>query len=190
MKVYSGSNHNEAPYTSLVSDWFGQAINPALLFRFELTSSAFIFSATRSHPALCHPEARAGIFLAELWKYDVAEFFLTDPITNHYLEFNLSPEGAHWSAEFRAPREAIREINDPAIISQGERRSDGWNAQAALPLAWLQEKFHFGPASRLNATFILDSPHQRFLSASDLGEGEPDFHRPDAFPTISIISEW
>jgi hypothetical protein len=115
----------------------------------------------------------------------VAEFFLTDPITNHYLEFNLSPEGAHWSSGLRE-----KPFARSAITSQGESRSDGWNAQAVVPLEWLQKKFHFGPGSRLNAAFILDSPHQRFLTASDLGAGEPDFHRPDAYPAISIISEW
>jgi hypothetical protein len=43
-----------------------------------------------------------------------------------------------------------------------------------------------GPRIRLNATFIIDSPQQRFLTATDLGAGTPDFHQPERFPVIDI----
>jgi hypothetical protein len=43
-----------------------------------------------------------------------------------------------------------------------------------------------GPRIRLNATFIIDSPQQRFLTATDLGAGTPDFHQPERFPLVDL----
>lgn len=187
MEIFSESNNSSPPFTQIDTDWFGQTINPPVFFRFELSRSALTFSAKRSHPAESHPDACSGAFLAELWKFDVAEFFLTDPVTNHYLEFNLSPNGAHWCAEFSAPLKLVREHDVEAISSQGDPLSNRWSASAVIELDWLREQFHFGPNSRLNASFILDSPNQRFLTATHLGEGDPDFHRPHAYSAISII---
>ncbi|MEO1835092.1 MAG: hypothetical protein ABGZ49_06315 [Akkermansiaceae bacterium] len=188
MKIYCHPNPNPV-FAFADTDWFGEQIDPAVFYRFSLEPSALSFIAKREQAALCHPGALAGHMQAELWKYDVAEFFLTDPVTGHYLEVNLSPNGSHWCCEFSAPRQVVREIDDSGITSGGELGPGNWQAHASLPLSWLEDQFHFGPESRLNATFILDSPHQRFVTASYLGTGEPDFHRPQALPRISIISD-
>ncbi|MDP7495091.1 MAG: hypothetical protein QGI77_01610, partial [Roseibacillus sp.] len=61
-------------------------------------------------------------------------------------------------------------------------------ARADLPLAWLKEHLHFGSDTRMNATFILNSPVQQFLTAVCLGDGEPDFHRPDRYSAHSLLA--
>ncbi len=38
--------------------------------------------------------------------------------------------------------------------------------------------------TRLNVTMILESPRQKFLSAINLGEGEPNFHQPERFSKV------
>jgi hypothetical protein len=57
----------------------------------------------------------------------------------------------------------------------------------ALPLDLLKARLDFGPETRANVTFILETPAQRFLTAAPLGQGEPDFHRPRLFPQVAFV---
>jgi hypothetical protein len=57
----------------------------------------------------------------------------------------------------------------------------------SIPLDLLQARIDFGENTRANVCFILDSPDQRFLTATDLGGGEPDFHQPARFPKLTFI---
>ena len=54
----------------------------------------------------------------------------------------------------------------------------------AIPLDLLRARLDFGVHSRANVTLILTSPTQQFVSATDLGGGEPDFHRPQRFAEV------
>jgi hypothetical protein len=63
--------------------------------------------------------------------------------------------------------------------------ADGtWVAAMAIPLPLLKARLDFSPRTRANVTLILGSPQQKFLSAADLGHGEPDFHQPDRFTPV------
>ncbi|RYD48822.1 MAG: hypothetical protein EOP83_25990 [Verrucomicrobiaceae bacterium] len=127
--------------------------------------------------------------MPELWKYDVAELFLTDPTSGRYFEFNLSPNAAWWSCEFTAPRQRAEEtdIAFPDVTTYAELAPDGgWVAAMSIPLDLLEARLNFGETTKLNVTFILDSPEQRFLSVANLGEGEPDFHRPERFSPVKF----
>jgi hypothetical protein len=171
-------------------DWNGKPVSPAVAFGFAADLNYLWFVAAHQKSPSLHPEARPGEFQAELWKFDVAEFFLLDPDTGRYLEFNLSPNGAWWSAEFTAPR--IRaEIADnpfPGVATYADMAADGsWLTAAAIPLDQLRKRLNFGPESHLNATFILNSPEQQFLTAANLGDGEPNFHLPDKFPKVNFF---
>ena len=46
----------------------------------------------------------------------------------------------------------------------------------------------------LNACFILNSPDQIFVSAGNLGDGNPDYHRPKQIPSArsdhSRVTSW
>lgn len=117
--------------------------------------------------------------------HDVAEFFLTDPTTGRYVEFNLSPNGAWWSQSFSAPRVPDGQGLVPGVETFAELAPDGgWVAAMAIPRGFLESELKFGDSSRLNVCFILGSPEQRFLSAANLGGGEPDFHRPERFSRL------
>ena len=149
------------------------------------------FIASHRRPALIHPKARPGMFQAELWRYDVAELFLLEPLTGRYFEFNLAPNGAWWTCEFKAPRirEDEVEIAMPEVATFSEIAADGsWVAAMAIPLDLLGARLGFGPNTRGNVTMILESPNQKFASAADLGSGEPDFHQPARFPVIHFVS--
>jgi len=177
----------DLPLFGLGKDWHGAEISPAAGFALAQDGERLWFLASRAKPAAPHPEARPGKFVPRLWEHDVAELFLADLASGRYLEFNLAPNGAWWNAEFTAPRVRTDGANlaMPDVQTFAEQATDGsWVAALSLPLDVLQARIGYGPETRANVTFILDSPAQRFLTATDLGGGEPDFHRPDRFAPL------
>jgi len=145
------------------------------------------FVAHHRKAADLHPQARPGLFLAGLWRHDVAELFLADPASGRYFEFNLAANSAWWCCEFTAPRVRAEEIDIvmPEVFTFADMAPDGaWVAAMSIPLDLLRARLDFGPQTRANVTFVLDSPDQKFVSAVDLGTGEPDFHQPEKFQQV------
>ena len=137
----------EPYHSSLSSDWFGQSFSPPAHYLFGMDRDHLHFFASRNSHAVIHPESRPGEFQAELWKYDVAEFFLRAPDSNHYLEFNLAPNGGWWSCLFKETLVPVEENNPPlpGVIASGEVAPDSWNAHAKIPLSFLREHLDFSP---------------------------------------------
>ena len=174
----------DLPLFGLTGAWYGNAVDPLAGWSLAVDPERLWFVASRSRPALAHPQARPGKFLAGLWRHDVAELFISAPSGEPYLELNLAPNGAWWSALFATPRERVEPVDRewPEVRTHAESAADGsWVAAISLPLESLRAVLDFGERSRANVTFILDSPDQRFLSAAAPGDGDPDFHRPSAF---------
>lgn len=181
----------DLPLFGLARDWDGVAVEPPAAFSLAVDARHLWFVAMHRSAADLHPRARPGAFQAELWQHDVAELFIADPASGRYFEFNLAPNGAWWSCEFRAPRQREEEIDIamPEVASFSELSADGsWLAALCLPLDLLRARLDFGLQSRLNVAFILRSPQQIFLSANDLGGGMPDFHQPDRFSPVSFAA--
>jgi hypothetical protein len=180
----------DVPLLGLEKDLEGGKLEPAPAFSLITDPRYLWFVATHRRPAELHPQARPGVFQAGLWQHDVAELFLATPGGERYFEFNLAPNGAWWSCEFTSPRvraEAV-DIAMPDVATFAEMAPDGsWVAAMALPLDVLRARLDFGTGSRVNVAMILESPVQRFLSATDLGGGEPDFHQPDRFATAKFV---
>ena len=177
----------DVPMLGLEKDWFGNPLQPPAAWCLAMDPRRLWFIAHHRRPATLHPQARPGLFQAELWRHDVAELFLADPASGRYFEFNLAPNAAWWSCEFTAPRVRAEEtdIAMPEVATFADLAADGsWVAAMALPLDLLRARLGFGPATRANVTMILESPAQRFITAADLGAGDPDFHLPDRFPTV------
>ncbi len=180
----------DVPLLGLTKDWHGGSLDAAAGFALVTDERRLWFIAHHRQTADLHPQARPGIFLPELWRHDVAELFLADPASGRYFEFNLAPNGAWWSCEFTAPRLRAEEIDIvmPEIATFADMAPDGaWIAAMAIPLDLLRARLDFGPQTRANVTFILDSPGQKFVTAADLGAGEPDFHRPGNFPQVVFV---
>lgn len=177
--------------TLIPVDWHGRPIQNPPSFLFWLDEDSLHFLARQEGgPGTPHPEGKPGEFRPELWKYDVAEFFLGTPDGRAYLEFNLSPEGAWWSCLFeeRLVPGPTQPAPIPGVQAEGRRATSFWEAAARIPRAWLEKRFPTDGDLTLNATFILETPEQIFASAADLGEGQPDFHRPGQFPGVKLIS--
>lgn len=179
----------DVPLLGIAKDLAGVPVQPPAAFCLATDPQHLWFIANHRQAARIHPQARPGKFQAELWKYDVAELFVADPVSGRYFEFNLAPNGAWWTCEFTAPRGRAdeAEIAMPEVATFSEMAPDGsWLAAMAIPLDLLRARVNFGPGSRLNVAMILNSPEQRFLSAADLGPGAPDFHQPQRFVQVEF----
>lgn len=177
----------DVPMLGLERDWSGKALQAPAGFALVMDAERLWFIAHHRKAAMLHPQARPGRFQAELWRYDVAEWFVADPVSGRYFEFNLAANGAWWSCEFTGPRVRAEatDIAMPEIATFADIAPDGaWIAAMAIPVRFLKARLDFGPHSRINVTMILETPDQRFVTAADLGGGEPDFHRPDRFSEV------
>lgn len=180
----------DVPLFGLAVDLSGQLLTVAAGYAVVMDPQHLWFIANHRRPASVHPQARPGLFQNELWKYDVAELFVTDPLNQRYFEFNLAPNGAWWNCEFTAARVRADEadIAMPEVATFSDMSADGsWIAAMAIPLDLLEARLNFGAGSRMNVAMILESPAQKFLSAMDLGGGIPDFHQPGRFREITFL---
>ncbi len=179
----------DVPMLGLEKDWQGARLEPAAAYSLAQDGRMLWFIAHHWRAAQLHPQARPGMFQAELWRHDVAELFIADAVSGRYFEFNLAANGAWWSCEFTAPRQRAEEMDIamPEVATFSDMAADGaWVAAMAIPLDLLRARLDFGPQTRANVTMILESPQQRFVSAADLGGGAPDFHQPECFPEITF----
>lgn len=179
----------DVPLLGIEKDWHGEPLQPPAAYALAMDAHRLWFIAHHRRPARLHPLARPGKFQAELWHHDVAECFLADPVSGRYFEFNLAPSGAWWSCEFTAPRVRAEEIDIvmPEVATFSDMAVDGaWLVAMSIPLDLLRARLNFGPGIRANVTMILESPAQRFITAADLGGGEPDYHLPGRFPEAAF----
>jgi hypothetical protein len=177
----------DLPLFGLGRDWHGEPVRPPAGFSLAMDDRCLWFLAHHDKAARTHPDARPGVFQGDLWRYDVAELFLADPVSGRYFEFNLAPNGAWWCCEFTAPRVRAEktDVAMPNVATFAEASENGsWLAAMALPLDLLRARLDFGTETRANVAFILGSPQQTFLSAAELGGDTPDFHQPAKFRQV------
>lgn len=180
----------DVPMLGLENDWHGKPIQPPAAYSLVMDEGHLWFIAHHRRPARLHPLAQPGKFQAGLWECDVAELFIADPVSGRYFEFNLAPNGAWWSCEFTAPRVRAEkiDISMPEVATFSDMDAQGsWLVAMRLPLDLLKARLNFGPGSKVNVTMILESPTQRFITAADLGTGEPDYHQPRYFPEATFF---
>jgi len=179
----------DLPLLGIARDWFDKPVDPPPGYALACDPEHLWFVAHHRTPARAHPKSRPGLFCADLWKHDVAELFLADPKGGRYLELNLAPNAAWWSCEFTAARRRadLEDIAVPDVKTWSDLAPDGaWVAAMAVPLDVLRARVGFGAGTRANVCMILGSPEQRFFSATSMGDGEPDFHRPDRFDGVDF----
>ena len=177
----------DLPLLGIPSEWQGQALVPPAAFVLASDEESLWFVATRTAPVTIHPDARPGCFTPELWKYDVAELFISDPDSASYMEFNLAANGAWWACRFDTVRKpAVSQPDFTTAISTHHDPIDSgsWLAALVIPIGFLSSQIGFGLGSRANVAFILNSPEQTFHSASKLPGKEPDFHQPQSFERL------
>ncbi|MBR1981173.1 MAG: hypothetical protein IKA23_00290 [Akkermansia sp.] len=171
----------------LTHEWYGNPVAAPVEFSFCIEGDCLVFRAAQSAPVTIHPEAQPGVFTEALWKYDMAEFFVSDAEGRNYMEFNICPNGAWWACAFSGPRQPLAGVAAPAgVETTGTVTPGGWACSARVPLSCF-ERVGIGIRNcRLAATCILNSPDYQFCTTSDDLSGEPDFHRPWSWAAARI----
>lgn len=170
----------------LAQDWYGTTVAEPVHYSFTIEGGNLMFRAWQKAAVSLPPYAVPGQFTEKLWMYDVAEFFIAAP-GGRYMEFNLCPNGAWWACVFSAPRVADAAAAAPqGVQTTGNVTAEGWEASAAVPLAELAALGISPDSCKLAATAILNSPDYLFLTTAEDLSGEPDFHRPHAWPAALL----
>ncbi len=168
-------------------EWFGNPITPAIEYSFTTDGENLIYRAAQAAPAHPHPEGKYGEFREELWKYDTAEFFIAAENGSPYVEVNISPNGAWWACAFSAPRVPLVPAAEwSGVKATGLVNEQGWQCSISIPLSLLAALGISLNHCRLAATAILNSPDYVFLTTAEDTSGEPDFHRPHAWPKAML----
>lgn len=162
--------------TTLNALWDGNPAPFSLKYTLVVLNGRLQFSVEFPHEVLGHPQALEGAFTPELWKWDVAEYFIYAPSSGKYVEVNLAPSGAYWVEGFKQVRVADEEFSYEVL--------DPVSSPKALELSLLALESYLGSHQEwcLNVTAILGTPSQAFLSETRLPGAEADFHQPEAFP--------
>ena len=171
-------------------DWYNTPLSHKIWFSLDMDDSHLWFTAIHEKKPNTHPEARAGAFTPELWKYDVVELFITNAARDKYIELNLAANGAWWSAEFSKPRQLAgrRDLPFPGIQTFHEYLPDtGWAVSMRIPLAELEGTLGFSEKSSAIVSCITNSPQQQFQCTGCLLGEHPDFHQPEYFDQLMIV---
>lgn len=181
----------DLPIMGLTTDWFGEKLDPPSTFTLARDDDFLWFISISPHSAPIHPCASPNQFTPELWKYDVAELFLANPMTGEYLEFNLASNGAWWASKFSSVRKPSGQ--QPEFITQIRPYHDSTGTQhhvagLQIPVIFLKKEIDFNDSTTANITIIRDSPSHRYFSASKLSGPQPNFHQPKNFTHLSPTS--
>ncbi len=187
MQVLIHSN-TSGDFSQIEHEWYGRVVEPPYCYRLTHTRGGLLFEAKRAEGAAIHPEARAGKFQEELWRYDVAEFFISNADCSRYLEMNLSPNGAWWGSVFTAPR--VVDEQGAALLrveyATGVATDDGWQASLLLPQAVLDALGFHLPDCRVAVCAVLETPDYIYLTTAEPCDTQPDFHRPDLWCKLML----
>lgn len=178
----------DLPLFGLSKEWTGSLVSPPAMFSLACDREYLWFIAMREEPAEIHPSALPGNFTTELWKYDCAELFISNPANGEYIEFNLAPNSAWWACKFASRRTACSDQPNFTnnITTWHDYHDSPWLAAMAVRLDFLQNVIAFGTDSEANVTFILGGSEQIFVSAAKLPGDSPDFHQPIHFEPLHI----
>jgi hypothetical protein len=125
------------------------------------------------------PDAPRGARVDGLWEYDVVECFVAG-VDGRYFELELGAGGHYLALAFDAPRRRSSDFAHESLAVDWESGPEGWRARCRIPRAWLPE-----PIAGINAFAIAGG---EFAVHAPVGGDQPDFHRPHAFPRVSIPS--
>lgn len=175
---------------ALTTEWYGRELTPPVRYRLTLLPQGLRFEAERGVKPALNPNARPGEFCGELWRYDVAEFFVATPGAERYMEVNLSPNGAWWGCVFTAPRVADAEAGRSLRVeyARGEVSEQGWKASLLIPREVFDALGMTPETCRFAVCAVQDAPDYLYLTTADDCSGEPDFHRPYAWKT-AVLTE-
>lgn len=146
------------------------------------------FKVNQAHHFQLPPQLGAGERKKELWKASCFEVFIRPNDSEHYVEFNLSPEG-HWNAfefdGYRSPSgvENLREVElqtPPMLATTGVPMADRpWRLDSQIHLKGLPEKYLQAGNRMIGVSVILiDTQGKPHYFALGHPTSTADFHHP------------
>lgn len=164
------------------TDWFGESC-PEVTFSLDQDIDIH-FSANIPKSNCDQSNAIVGQYTEGLWEYDVAELFIYNPQTEHYVEINIAPNGAWWLMSFDSPRQrSLTACIDESALSPEINNSElSWYCYVVIPSQLIHSLIGKGDY-RYNICFILGDKPRYYLSSNKLNSIQPDFHRPQDFMT-------
>ena len=166
--------------SSLNTLWNGELSPHSLEYNLSCLEDSLAFGVNFPPSAKGPPEATAGVYTPELWRWDVGELFISGE-GGRYLELNLSPSGAYWIQGFSAIRTVDERFNPDSLLLSIT------SSQIRLSTAALESFLGDRSLWRMNVTGILNSPDYVFLSKATLSGSEADFHQPSYFTPMSLL---
>jgi hypothetical protein len=132
-------------------------------------------------------------FVDGLWKRNVVECFLGNPVTGRYLEIHLAPTHQWWACLFRGERQREQPAGPPLPLSQVRqstaRGNTYWEGEVRVPVVVLQSllEVHSLRDLRGNLTAVWYPPggHACYFSLARLPGDRPDFHQPGHWLPLS-----
>lgn len=184
----------EEKWNIISTDWFQQTSQSNARFCIEKKEqkrgsrhySSWVFHVCVDKKPVLHPlKMSPQTYYEGLWEYDVAEWFIVNPITGKYIELNLAPTGAWWMMVFDAPRQrAADDMSDlRGIKIENECATKSWSASLEIPVLMI-ENILGRDVLKYNVCFILGDSPREYLSQTVLNAVQPDFHRPDDFVSL------
>ena len=185
--VASKAKLDEVTYTRLDRDWFGETSVGSPQFHFSLTKEHLWFGFRVSEAPVYNDELSSGDFVEGLWEQDVCEFFVGG-VGSHYLEFNVSPQGAWWAASFSDYRKRDREFEEARVQVHSRLGENSWETRFAVALADLEPWASLALEDyRLSVTSISHAGGVRYHCFGHETGGEPDFHLSENRRPIVIV---
>ena len=185
------------PFTTLQSDWKGDLSQSSIEFLFAVDDKSVFFISRLNYGHGCvlssRPAPESHEFVEGLWNYDLAEFFLCSDTTDHYQEFNLSPNGDWWSALFSSYRKRCEGVDcrmkgvETFSRVTGDKTTGFVYFGISIPRSELKVDIAFSESSRLNVTAIVKTPSQEFLSYNAMPGAEADFHKLNMASQVSLL---
>ena len=179
-------------FISFKYDWFGKPLNVKADFLLAYNTERIYFAFKCEQKAFINPDHQKKIYTLGLWEYDVVEFFLSDPKSGRYQEFNISPAGSWWSMLFSEYR---KEYPNHFILPQeleiiSNLTENMWEVGFSIPLDQLSLDFSDLKQLTGNVTSIINGRDRKYLSWANIKSGKPDFHRNYCFvPLVTMKRE-
>jgi len=170
-------------------DWHGKKTRGEPQWGLDIKGGFLSLRGVVYAPPMRLSEGRGGSFVEGVWEKDLIELFLLNPDSGYYVEFNLGPQGEWWWCTFIAPR--VRAVATPrpllGVITNACISEESWDSTLYVPLSSLPRRLAFCPdTTKGNIAFCLGDP-QQYITLADLGDGPPDFHRPDKWIPLAKL---
>ncbi len=178
---------------SIIStDWFGNKSKVVPRFVLAEDENKLHFAVFVNAKPNFNQSLASGSFVPGLWREDVAELFIRRAGGTEYLEFNLSPSGAWWSAAFNSYRAPSKNSATPnGIETQATHETNSWQGIISIPFSALTSVQTRATGFEAQVCFISgENPRQYFSTGSSIirtVDMEPDFHLAELFDNLSHL---